>query len=131
ARELHRRFLRRRSRRSEAARLQPCLGRTLCEAGFGKMLRQQLRLSGRRLGIVLLDRVGDPGMELLAAALQQAVMCGVLYQRMFESVSRLGGAAAPEDQSGSFELRQCLTQLSVGQSCYSGQQLVIKLPADG
>ena len=42
------------------------------------MLGQNLRLFRRRLGAVPLDRFGDPGMELLAAAFQRVA----LFQRL-------------------------------------------------
>ena len=75
--ELQRCFLRCGSRGRQASRFKPCAGRTLGKPGLGKMLRQQLRFLRRRLGVVPFDRFGDPRMELLAAAFQQAVVCGV------------------------------------------------------
>jgi hypothetical protein len=72
------------------------------------MLSQKLRLSRRRIGVPPLDRLRDPRVKLLPAALEQAVVRGVLNQRMLESVDGLRRTAASEDQSGGFELRQRL-----------------------
>ena len=128
--ELQRCFLRCGSRGREASRFEPCAGRTLGKPGLGKVLRRQLRLFRRRLGVVPLDRFGDPGMELLAAAFQQAVMGGIPYQRMLEDLACLRWAPAPKNQAGGFEPRERVSELCVRQTFHRGQQLVIELPTD-
>ena len=109
--ELQRCFLRCGSRGREASRFEPCAGRTLGKPGLGKVLRRQLRLFRRRLEVVPLDRFGDPGMELLAAAFQQAVMRGIPHQRVLEGVARLRRAPTPENQPDGLELRQGVAEL--------------------
>jgi len=49
---------------------------------------------------------------------------------MLEAVDGFGRVASPEDQAGSFELRQCGLQPRLRQARNRGQQLVTELSAD-
>src|SRR5437763_15767071 len=60
--------------------------------GLAEMVGEQLGL-GLSQGREMLECVADPRMELLAAAAQEALVCGVPHQRMLEAVARLGRPA--------------------------------------
>ena len=55
------------------------------------------------LGVCVAQRVGRPAMQRLAAALEQAFVSRVLYQRVFETVSGGRGGAVDEQEVGFHE----------------------------
>ena len=90
------------------ARLAPPFDREVVEAGLGEMMRDRLRLGRRALGLVA-QGFGGAAVRRLAAALEQAIVGGVLDQRVLEAVVRLrsspsmnrmsASAAAPTDRN--------------------------------
>ena len=70
------------------------------QAGQRVVLRHRLRLGLGDVGELGFQRGGDPSMDLLAPAFQQALVGGVAHQRVLERVGRLRRRAAAEHQLG-------------------------------
>src|SRR6516165_9739461 len=73
------------------------------EPCLGVMLREEFGLAVRQLGEMGFERFGDPRVQLLARAAQQAAMRRVLHQRMLECKDSVGRGATLENQLGSDE----------------------------
>ena len=80
------------------ARLAPPFDRQIVESSLGEMMRDRFRIGGM-LGVAAQD-FGRAPMQRLPAALQQAVVGGVLDQRMFEAIVRLRRRALDIEQVG-------------------------------
>ena len=65
---------------------------------------QQLRLGLRFAGEPLFQDLGNPGVQLLAAALEQGLVGRILNEGVLEDVAGVGRGAAAEDQLGRCEL---------------------------
>src|SRR5271163_4885369 len=78
------------------ARLAPPLDRLIVEAGLRKMMGDRFGF-GRR---AFAQDFGSPCMERLTAALEQALIGGVLNQRVLETVVRLRPIALDEQNVG-------------------------------
>ena len=94
------------------------------------MVREKLGLCLRVLGKLLLQRLRDAGVELLAAGLEQRAVGGVLDQRVLEAVGRIGRGAAAEDQLGGDQLVERGLQLRLRPVGDRGEQRVGELAAD-
>src|ERR1700677_4496242 len=70
------------------ARLAPPLDREVVETGLGEMMRHDFGLGCRALGLVA-QELGGAAVQRLPAALEQAVVGGVLDQRVLETIVRL------------------------------------------
>ena len=86
--EMRDRLLEGRAAQGLIARLAPPLDREVVEAGLGEMMRDDFRLGRRALGLVA-QELGCAAVEHLPAALEQAVVGGVLDQRVLETIVRL------------------------------------------
>ena len=100
------------------------------EPRLGAVVRQQLRAGSRQLGELLLQHLGDAGVEVLAAGFEQGAVGGVLDQRVLEAVGRLGRRAAAEDQLGRDQLVERGSQLRLRPVGDRGEQRVGELAAD-
>jgi hypothetical protein len=89
---------------------------------------QQRGFGRGRLGEALLQRLGDPPVELLPPGLEQALVGRVPHQRVLERVAR--PAAAPEDQLRRLELAERVAQPVVAEPGHGRQQLAAELPPD-
>ena len=88
------------------------------------VMRHQFRLVGGSIGKVLLQRLGDPGMQLLPLALEQGVVGGILHQSMFEGEGGLGQCAAAVHHPRFGELPQALFERFVASRRDAGQQVI-------
>jgi hypothetical protein len=68
--------------------------------------------------------------NLLPPAFQQALIGGVLYERMLESVSRVGRNSTPKNEFGLFELVQGTFELSTIGTGHSSQKPMVEDAAD-
>jgi hypothetical protein len=73
-------------------------------------MRHQLRLGARHLGKPILQQLCRPLVILLAGALQQRLVSGILYQRMLEQVARPRRAAALVEQLVDHQLTETALQ---------------------
>jgi hypothetical protein len=78
-------------------RLEPVSDRLFGKAGLGTMVRRERWLSGHDLRKFLLQRGGDPGVQLLSPTAQQRAVGRILHQRVLESVLSVRWRAAPKD----------------------------------
>ena len=74
--------------------------------------------------------LGDLRVQSLPRAAQHTAMRCILHQRVLEAVDCVGRHAALEDQLGSDEASESRLQLILGNTGYSAQQFVGKLPPD-
>src|SRR6516225_2740689 len=72
----------------------------------------------------LLQHSSNPGMKLLTADSQQAVVGGVLHKRVLKSVYRPRPCASAEGQSRANKLSRGLPQFLLGQAGYGGEHLM-------
>ena len=87
--------------------------------------------SGAQLDRPLLQGRGDPGMDQLPRAAQQAGVGRVLHQRVLEDVGRVGRHAAAEDQLGRRELVPGQSSSAASSSRrHGGEQVARELAAD-
>ena len=128
--QVRHRLVRRRSGDRQLAGLAPEFDRLLVQAGFGAVLRDQLRLVLQDLGKVRGQRVGDAPVQFRAPVAQHGVVRGFLHQDVLESVDRIGRLPAPEDQLGGAQLAQRALQLVLGQLGDRGEQLVREFATD-
>ena len=77
------------------------------------MESQQFGASFRRLGKLVLQRLGDAGMQLLTTRAKQTRVGGILNKCMLENVRGLRRLAANIDELGADEARKRRRQLSV------------------
>jgi len=82
----------------------PVLDGLGAEARLRIMLRQQFRLGGGGFGKSLFQHLRNTLVILLACALQQGLICGILDQRVLEEIRRLRWHAALVEQFGVYEL---------------------------
>src|SRR5690348_18427660 len=94
------------------------------------VLRKKIGLSVHQLGRISFERFSDLRMQLLSGAAQQAAMCRVLYQRVFEGIDRVGWHAALEDQLGGDEPAKSTSQLVVGKTGDGTQERVREFAAN-
>ena len=66
------------------------------------------------------------GVHLLLAALEQALIGGILHQRMLERVARLGRDSASIHEFGLFELLQGAFELRAIGTGHGGQQPMVE-----
>src|SRR5262245_15410280 len=67
-------------------------------ARFGQVVRRDLGLARHELGEAVAERRRDPGVELLALALEQAAVGGILDEGMLEAVSGIRNGPTTEHQ---------------------------------
>src|SRR5580704_17553868 len=79
------------------ARLAPPFDREVVEAGLREMMGDDFRPGRGALGLIAQD-LGGAAVERLAAALEQAVVGGVLDQRMLEAIGRLMARALGDEE---------------------------------
>ena len=77
---------------------EPVSDRLLDQSGFGEMVRQSFGLGLRNIGELLLERIRNSGVQMRAAAFQEAGICGVPYQRVPEGIDRVWNLAPAENQ---------------------------------
>jgi hypothetical protein len=82
------------------------------QPGLGVMVGQKLGLRLHRLRKMLLDRGRDAGVQALSLRAYEGRVGGVLHERMFEAVARLGRCPAPEYQARANEVVQSLLQVT-------------------
>ena len=92
-------FLERRAAQSLVARSSPPFNRRVVEPGLGEMMGNDLGLSRRALWIVAQQFRGT-AVQRLPAALEQAVVGGVLDQRMLEAIGSLRRRALDKQEVG-------------------------------
>ena len=61
------------------------------------MVRQSFGLGLCNLGELLLERVRNDGVQMRAAALHEACICSVPYQRVLEGINRVWNLAPTEN----------------------------------
>src|SRR5262249_61702051 len=91
------------------------------------MARQRLGLSLHDLRKLLLERIGDGGVQLAASAFQEAGVCGVSHQRMLEGIDRMWNLAPAENQFRPHQLAKRSFQSLPWHSGHGIQQLVMEL----
>src|SRR6516162_10339176 len=91
------------------------------------MLCEELGLAVHQLRGMDFECFGDPRVQLLARAAQEAAMRGVLHQRMLEAVDRIWGRPSLEHQLGGDETDESCVQLVLRRSRDGTQQDVGKL----
>jgi hypothetical protein len=101
------------------------------EPSFRIMLRKELGLAVHQLGGMCCERFGDPRVQLLPRAAQQAAMRRVLNQGVLEGVDRVGRGTSLEHQLGGDEAGESGLQLVLGEAADSLQQRVRKFSSDG
>ena len=89
-----------------ATGLQPLIDRTSDISSGGQMMGQQFGLALDEIGEILLQHIGDPGMQFLPPRAQQRAVGGILDQRVLEQVGGLRAVTAKEQQPGIVELIQ-------------------------
>ena len=94
------RLLEGRAAKGLVARLAPPFDREIVEAGLGEMMGDRLPARLLRARAVAQD-FGGAAVQRLAAALEQAVVGGVLDQRVLEAIVRLLARALDERRSAS------------------------------
>ena len=77
-------------------------------------MREDLRLVSTSVRRPLFQRLGDPAMQGLARAAQQAAVRRILHQRVLEGIDRVRRRAALKDQLGSDEPVESGLQLVLG-----------------
>jgi hypothetical protein len=108
----------------------PVLERLLEEACLHAVVGEDFRPCGDDVRELLLQHVRHAGVQLLAPALEQAGVGGLLHQRVLEHIDRLRRQAAAEDQPRADEPIERQGQPGSVQAGRVGQQLMRKLPAD-
>ena len=103
--EMGDRLLERRAAERLVASLAPPFDGEVIEAGLGEVMRNELRLRSGVLRIVPQD-FGGAAVQRLAAALEQAVVGGVLDQRVLEAIGRLVARAFGDENVGLGEFFQ-------------------------
>jgi hypothetical protein len=91
---------------------------------LGQVSCEDLGLCCHSLGKSLLERRGDPGVQLVPLGPEQRLIGGVLDQGVLEAVNGVGRAAAAEDEFGRDQLVEGGIQLLVGPHGDGGEQLV-------
>jgi len=84
-------------------------------------MREDLRPGFDEVRRPLFQRLGDPAMQGLARAAQQAAVRRILHQHVLEGIDRVRRRAALEDQLGGDEAGESGLQLVVGQTGDSTQ----------
>ena len=107
--ELGHRFYQRRAAQGLVARLAPPFDCKIVEAGLGEMMRDGFWLRRRALRNVAQD-FGGAAVQHLATAPEQALVGGVLDQRVLEAVVRLRANALGDKNVGFREPVQCRVQ---------------------
>jgi len=108
------------------AGLEPVSDRLFDQSGFREMVCQSFRLGLRNLSELMLERVRDGGVQMRAAAFQEAGICGVPYQRVLEGVNRVWVLASAENQFRPHQLRKRIFQSLPRQSGDGVQQFVME-----
>ncbi len=117
-------------------RIEPASGgeftgpRSFGKASGRKVIGQHLRFGDPDVRELRLDHVGDLGVQLLPAALQQQVVGRVLHERVLESVDGVRRRATTEGQSGGGQLRERIIELGLRHRHNRGNQLVAKLASN-
>jgi hypothetical protein len=91
------------------------------EAGLGEMMGDDFRLGRGALGLVAQDFRRAP-VQRLTPAFQQALVGGVLDQRVLEAIGRLMAGAFDEKKVGVGEAFQPGSESSVVDPCHGSQQ---------
>ena len=86
------------------------------QPGLREVVRKQLGRGSQSVREAFLERLGDPGVQLLALAAQQAVVGRVPHQRVLEDVGRVRRHAAAEDQLGRDQPVQSARELRLSAS---------------
>src|SRR3712207_5366114 len=94
------------------------------------MVCQHLRTPRYHFRIAPLELLGDASVQLLATALEQAVVGRLLHERVLEGVGCLGRHTTWEDQLRFDQLAKGGNELFFAYASDGGEQLVIELPAD-
>src|SRR5690242_17600281 len=89
-------------------------------------MAQQLGMQFDNIWKVLLQRIGDLGVESLALAVQQARVSCFLHERMLEDVRRSWRLAAGKDQFCRTEVSKCGLQGGAANRRDSGEQPIRK-----
>ena len=97
--EMGDRLLKRRAAERLVARLAPPFDSEIVEAGLGEMPSDELRLGRRALGLVAQNLRGA-AVQRLAAALEQALVCRILDQRVLEAIGRPRRRALDDEEVG-------------------------------
>ena len=97
---------------------------------LGVVTGEQLGLGLDDLGELLSRISAIRACDLLAPALEQRLVGGVLDQGVLEAVGRLGRRAAAEDQLGCDQLVEGRAELGFGQGRDRGKQFVAELATD-
>ena len=79
---------------------EPVWNGLLCQSRLAKMTCNELRLRFDQLWKPSFDRCGDPPVQFLAAALEQALLGRVLDQRMLEAIMGLRRSALDKQKIG-------------------------------
>ena len=87
-------------------------------------MRQNLRLRADEAGKALSDDLGDPGVELLAAALEEALIGGVLDESVLEDVGGIGRNATAKDDLALDEPIERRRELGLGHGDGRSQQFL-------
>ena len=95
--EMGDRLLEGRAAQGLVARLAPPFDRKVVEAGLGEMMGDDFRLGCGALGLIAQD-FGGAAVQRLPAALEQAVVGGVLDQRVLEAIIRLEAGALGDEE---------------------------------
>ncbi len=93
--EMGNRLLESRAAQSLVASLAPPFDRDIVEPGLCEVMRDRFRL-----GLQIAQYLGRAAVERLSAALEQAVVGGVLDQRVLEAIVRLRAAALDDQKVG-------------------------------
>ena len=92
------------------------------------MLGEHLGLIGRDLREALLQRLGDPGVVVRPARLEQRLVGDLLDQRVPELVARLPPLAARPDQVGADQLGEARGELVRAEARDGGEVIVLEPP---
>src|SRR5262249_37521783 len=91
------------------------------------MACQRLGLSLHDLRKLLLERIGDGGVQLAASAFHEAGICRVPYQRVLEGVNCMWALAPAENQFRPHQLAKRIFQSLPWHSGHGMEQFVMEL----
>src|SRR4029077_4565209 len=117
-----------RTRKGERAGLRPKLECSLCATRLGQVMCQHLRPSGRHIGKASLKLLCDAGVQLLAAAPEQAAVGRLLNKRVLEDVTSLGWHTTGVDHLCFDQLAQRGGKLRLIHAENGRKQSMLKLP---
>ena len=110
------------------ARLAPPFNGEVVQPGLGEMMGDDFGLSCGALRLTA-QEFGGSEVQRLAAALEQAVVGGVLDQRVLETVSRLRSMALDEQNVGLGKPLQCRLQRAFVEAGHGLEQCIRESPA--